>query len=81
MGKCVDQIAQDYVVSYRPSPADMVSYDFNPDKIRAILRSDLEKCKNSYVDITLKDVQTVQNYPDRIRKWVKVTREVIDEIW
>ena len=77
---CARQIGQDYVLSYRPSPADMVAYGFDPDRIRRLLRRDLAACGDSHVDITLKDVQTVQGDPDRIRKWVEITREVIDEI-
>jgi len=78
VARCAEQISTDYVLSYRPSPADMVSYDFNPDRIRHILRRDLQACRNCRVDITLKDVQTVQGDPDRMRRWVALTREIID---
>ncbi len=80
VAKCAEQIGRDYVLSYRPSPANTVSYDFNPDRIRSIQKKDLEACKDSHVDITLKDVETVGNDPDRVRKWVGLTRNVIDEI-
>ena len=79
--KCAERIGSDYVLSYRPSPADMVGYDFNPDRIRSILRRDFEKCADSYMDVTLKDVETVQGDSDRIRKWVALTRDVISEFW
>jgi hypothetical protein len=79
--RCAEQIGQDYVLSYRPSPADMVSYGFDRDRVHSILRRDLKACKESHVDITLKDVETVQADPTRVRNWVNVTREVIDEIF
>ena len=79
--RCAEQIGQDYVLSYRPSPTDMVGYGFDLDRIRSILKRDLEACKDCHVDITLKDVETVQGDPDRIRKWVEVTRGVIDEVY
>jgi len=79
--KCAEQIGMDYVLSYRPSPADMVSYGFDPDRIQSILRRDLEACKHCHVDITLKDVETVQADPDRVRKWVEVTRKVIEQVF
>ena len=80
--KCAEQIKQDYVLSYRPSPADMVSYGgFNKERITSILTRDLNICKDCHVDITLKDVETVENDPERIKKWVTVTREVIDKIF
>ena len=52
----------------------------DPDRIRGILRRDLKACAGCYVDITLKDVETVQHDPDRVRRWVQITREVIDEL-
>lgn len=79
--KCAEQIGRDYVVSYRPSPADMVSYGFDRDRIRSILTTDLETCKDCHVDITLKDVETVEKDPERVKKWVTLTREVIAEIF
>ncbi|MDF1512242.1 MAG: hypothetical protein P1S60_00385 [Anaerolineae bacterium] len=80
VGKCAAQIGQDYVLSYRPSPTDMVGYGFKPEKIRDMLKWDLEACGDCHVDITLKDVETVQYDQDRIRHWVDITREVIDDL-
>ena len=66
---------------YRPSPADMVGYGFDPERVRAILTRDCSACQGCHVDITLKDVETVQGDPERVRNWVKLTREVIDEVY
>ena len=81
VAKCAEQIGPDYVLSYRPSPSDMVGYGFDADRIRRILRGDLAACRehNCHVDITLKDVETVQGDPTRVRRWVEITREVIEE--
>jgi hypothetical protein len=81
VAKCAEQIGEEYVLSYRPSPADMVSYDYNPERIKSILRRDFKICRNSYIDITLKDVETVQGDPERMRKWVALTRDLIAEQW
>jgi len=81
VAKCAEQIGTDYVLSYRPSPTDMVGYGFDEERIRAILRRDLEASRNCHVDITLKDVETVQGDPERIGNWTRITREVIDEVW
>ncbi|MCU0522338.1 MAG: hypothetical protein MUF84_16790 [Anaerolineae bacterium] len=77
VARCAAQIGQDYVLSYRPSPTDMVGYGFDETKVRDMLSRDLDACGDCHVDITLKDVETVQGDPDRIRRWVDVTREVI----
>jgi hypothetical protein len=74
--KCAEQIGQDYVLSYRPSPTDMVGYGFYPDKVREMLKRDLAACGDRHVDITLKDVETVQSDEERIRRWVEIAREV-----
>jgi hypothetical protein len=81
VARCAGQIGRDYVLSYRPSPADMVGYGFDEERITSILRRDLAACRACHVDITLKDVETVQNDPTRVRRWVRLTRRIIDEIW
>ncbi|MCF6176999.1 MAG: hypothetical protein L3J71_14670 [Victivallaceae bacterium] len=75
LGKCVEQIGNDYIISYRPSPADMVAYDFNPERVRKTLRHDFDICRVTSFDITLKDVETVQSDPNRIKEWVKIVGE------
>lgn len=81
VARCAEQVGQDYVLSYRPSPADMVSYGFDQARIRSILRRDLEACRNCHVDITLKDVETVEKDSARVKNWVALTREVIADIF
>ena len=79
--RCAEQIGQDYVLSYRPSPTDMVSYRFDRDRIQSILKRDLKACRDCHVDITLKNVLTVENDPTRVQNWVALTREVIADIF
>ena len=81
VARCAEQIGTDYVLSYRPSPADMVGYGFDADRVRRILRRDLAAARGCHVDVTLKDVETVQGDPGRVREWVRIAREVIDEVW
>lgn len=78
--RCAEQIGTDYILSYRPSPSDMVGYGFDPDRIRRVMRRDLEACRECHVDITLKDVETVQFDTERVRQWVEITRELIEEL-
>ena len=80
VAKCAEQIGSDYILSYRPSPSDMVSYGFDSERIKKTIVGDLGifKRNGSCFDITLKDVETVQNDPDRIRRWVEVVRGVTE---
>ena len=80
VGACAEQIGTDYVLSYRPSPAEMVSFDFDPHRVRRVLKRDLSTAKGCAVDITLKDVETVEGDPNRVREWVRITRGVIEEL-
>jgi hypothetical protein len=75
--RCAEQIGRDYVVSYRPSPSDMVGYGLDENRVRSILNRDLAACRHCHTDITLKDVETVENDPDRVRRWVALTRKII----
>ena len=78
--RCAEQIGDEYVLSWRPSPAEMVSVQFEPDHIRKTVRDALDAARlnDCIIDITLKDVETVQGHPERIHEWVRIVREVIE---
>jgi len=79
--RCAEQIGTDYVISWRPNPAETVSCGFDPDHIRATTREALEVTRGQYIDITLKDIETVEGHPERLREWVRIVREVIAEFY
>ena len=78
--RCAEQIGDQYVMSWRPSPAEMVSVQFDPDHIRKTVRGALDaaRANGCHVDITLKDVETVEGQPERIHEWVRIVREEIE---
>jgi hypothetical protein len=78
--RCAEQIGRDYVFSYRPSPTDMVGYGLDEQRVKEQLHQDLTACRDCCVDITLKDVETVEADPQRVRRWVQLCRQVIDEV-
>ena len=73
-----EQIQQDYVFSWRPNPSEMICCGFNPDHIHKVVKDGMEASKGCHVDITLKDVQTVQHHPENLRKWVRIVRDITD---
>lgn len=77
--QCAAQIGTDYILSWRPNPADMICCGFDPDKIRRIIRAGMEAMKGCHVDLNLKDVQTVGGRPEQLRDWVRIVREITDE--
>jgi len=77
--RCAEQIGQDYVLSYRPNPSQMVCCGFDPQLIRKVIGEDLQAADGCHLDITLKDIQTVEYQPQRLRDWVKIVRSVADD--
>lgn len=77
--RCAEQIQDDYVMSWRPNPAEMVSCGFEPDRVRRVIREGMEAMKGRLVDITLKEIETTLGHPENLGKWVKTVREVSDE--
>ena len=79
VASCSQQIGKDYVCSWRPNPATMVCCGFDPEQVRRDIREGLARFRQygSLVDITLKDVQTVQGQPHRVQKWCRIVRECV----
>ena len=77
VARCAEQIKRDYVLSWRPNPAD-VCCNFDEARVRRVIRDGLAATRNCYVDIALKDISTVQNEPARISRWVRIVREEIE---
>lgn len=77
--KCAEQIGNDYVISWRPNPTDMVSNGFDEDHARKIVKEakDIFEAHDCMYEVNLKDVITVDNDRDRIKNWVSVVREVV----
>jgi hypothetical protein len=78
--KCVEQIGRDYIISYRPNPA-MLGDGYNRENVKRSLRRDFDILKGTHFDVTMKDLETVQNAPSRIKEWVDSVRQVTDEYY
>lgn len=73
---CARQIGDGYVISWRPSPAAMVSSGFNKKLVSKELERGLKACSGCHVDILLKDIQTVEGEAGRLRDWVLLARDI-----
>lgn len=71
-----DELKRDYIFSRKPNPA-LVCVDFDEDTVRADLRRTLEIAGECVLELILKDTHTVQNKPERLRRWVEIAREEI----
>ena len=79
VAKCAEQIRDEYVFSWRPNPSEMICCGFDPDHIRKVVRDAMDASRGCHVDVTLKDVQTVQGHPENLRKWVEIVRGITDD--
>jgi len=79
VAKCAEQIGDEYVFSWRPNPSQMICCGFDPDGVKRIVKDAMEASRGCHVDITLKDIETVQGKPENLREWVRVVRSVTDE--
>ena len=78
---CSEQLGSDYVLSWRPSPTDMVAIDFDSERTKKVTREafQLARENKNHIDVTLKDVETVSGKLDSVKNFVKSVREVIEE--
>jgi hypothetical protein len=75
---CAEQIGQDYVISWRPSPAEMI-LDFDEERVRKILRRSFDVLDENHClyDVALKDIETIQGNPAVLKRWTGVAKEEI----
>lgn len=78
--KSAEAIGRDYVISWRPNPADMVCTSWDEGRIRSILRDGLRACKDGIAHVHLKDIETVQGETDRLARWTRIVRELAETV-
>jgi len=72
--KCAERIGTDYVISWRPNPADVICCGFDEDKIRRIIGKGIDDLAGTCYHIHLKDVETLEGDVSRLRRWVDIVR-------
>lgn len=73
------ELGRKYVYSRKPNPALISTKRFDEDVIKDDIRKTLEIAKDCNIEIVMKDVHTLSGEPNRMARWVKLAREVIDE--
>jgi hypothetical protein len=74
-----ENLKRDYVLSWRPNPADMICNGFYPDKIRRILTDGMEAAKGCNIEIILKDIQTIEHNPGNLKEWVRIAKVIAEK--
>lgn len=73
------ELGRNYVYSRKPNPSYISTRLFDDEVIKADIRKTLTTAKDCNVEIVMKDVHTLSSEPLRMARWVKLTREVINE--
>jgi hypothetical protein len=68
----------DFVFSNKPNPAYVAVNSFDGDLIRKDLAETKEICRrhNCPLEFILKDISTVHNEPERLKKWADIAMEI-----
>lgn len=77
VAKCAEQIGDDFVMSWRPSPTDMICGDFDKSRITRIVKEAMAATEGQAVEVNLKDVESVEGDISRLNEWVKITRDAV----
>ena len=72
-------IGSGYVYSRKPKPTMISMNNFDEDIIRDDIRHTLKAAGACNVEFLMKDVHTLNGNPQRLARWVEITREEIDK--
>lgn len=80
VSRCAEQMGTDYVMSWRPSPSEMICMGWDPSRVKRVIRQGLADANGCHVDITLKDVQTIDGKFEHLVEWVQLVRGEIEAV-
>jgi len=74
-----ENIAGDYVLSWKPNPALMAREGWDPEAIEREIRHVVDVCDQAGcpLEITLKDISTVRRRPQRLWEWAQIASRVV----
>jgi len=76
--RCGEQIGRDYLISWRPDPARTVCFGYDEERIAKDTRAAQEAFRGGRFCVHLKDVETVEDEPARMGRWVALMRRLLD---
>lgn len=74
-----ENLGNQYIFSMKPNPADLAMESMDEDRIRSIIRHDLEVSRGCRVEMVMKDTHTIRNDPRRVIRWVQIAREEAEQ--
>lgn len=79
----VENMARDYVLSRKPTPAFLAADTLDEDSVRKEILTTLEACKRTHTpcEFILKDISTVRHDPQRLTRWAEIASELINQYY
>ena len=75
-----EAVGDDFVISYKPSPAVLARSTWDPGAVRKELTEALSVIKDRNVEVIMKDISTVRYEPERLWEWVRIATEVSRDV-
>jgi hypothetical protein len=79
LSKSAEMIGTDYVISWRPNPAEVVCTGLNRERVKRITREGLEAAKGCHIDITIKDHETLPDGFESLVECVRIMKDIAAE--
>ncbi|HGJ66625.1 TPA: hypothetical protein ENS27_14775 [bacterium] len=74
LSKVAEKIANKYTIMWRQKATDVVFGDL--DDIKKHLEEGMKVVKNCYVQIVLRELQTLDGKPNRLKEWSTIAKEI-----
>lgn len=71
-----EAIADEYVISYKPSPSILAGRGWDGEAVRKELKENISVIKDRNVEMIMKDISTVKYRPERLWEWVQIAAEI-----
>ena len=71
-----DKLEDKYILSLKPIPTDIAVPVIDRERIRSGLKRAIDVCRNSHLEIIMKDNHTIAGNPQNVIDWCRIAREV-----
>lgn len=81
LDRAIENIAGEFVISYKPNPAIFTADNWDTESIRSSLVTLFKKFNGYNVEVIMKDISTVKYKPQRLWDWARIASETIEQIY
>jgi hypothetical protein len=79
-GSMAEKLADRYIYSMKPHPADLAVPVLDEERIRKSLREAMKLTRDCCVEVIMKDNNTIGNNPENVIRWCRIAQEEASSI-